>query len=127
MKRLSRIIDARTADGGAAAVLKFEIVDTQSGKASTEAFEVVRHNMRDILGSSLAVCSVFGRVAPEERPLSETTPSQALPIPAGELAVKQTASGGLLLMFRVGSVDLSVALPDAKAAEVLANALLNPS
>lgn len=126
MKRLQRIVDARMADGAGAAMLTFEFVDTESGKKTQEQIEVVRHGMRDLLGSAMGVCDAFGRASPEGRSLPETTPAQALPIPTEEFATIRQQGGGLWLMFRVGCQDLSVALPDPKAAEALAHALLNP-
>jgi hypothetical protein len=121
MRRLTQILSAQLSDDKQAAKVTFAFSD-----GTTEDIEIVRGATRGPLQAIMSVCHAFGEAAPQTRPLTETTPAQAVLLPTEEMATSRMDGGGLWLMFRVGSQDVSVALPDPKSAESLADALLHP-
>jgi hypothetical protein len=124
MRRLKRIIDATMDDSGQAAILNFEFVETSSGRVKPEKIEIVRHCVRDVIASSIAVAKAFGDASPEQRPLPDTTLAQAIVLPTEEWATQSLPQGGLVILVRVGSQDIALALPDPRACEALGTQLL---
>lgn len=89
-----------------------------------EDVEVLREDLRELLDATLTICAHLGRKAPEGRHIADTAPAQALLLPTEDIDVRTTESGAVWLLIRVGCQDLSVALPDPTAAEILGHKLL---
>lgn len=119
--RLEQITRAQAAAGGKAFLLTMAIMD------GTEIALEIESDKLPIMISVLLKCAQqAGEHAPPTLPLKDTPPSKTVPIPSEEFATTSTPGGGLWLMFRAGSVDLSVALPDPRSSQALADALLHP-
>jgi len=121
MKRLSAIAEPKISDNAGAAVIGLHFAD-----GNREDVEIERDKIEDLLRAILATCKALGDRVPNERPLPQTAPVDAIAIPAGELATVTDPAGGVWLILRVGSLDVSVFFPVKGAANALAHALLHP-
>ena len=66
----------------------------------------------------LAGTQAMGTKQPGRKPLAETVPSESVQMSANEVLVRANADGPVLLM-RVGSIDITLNLPN----QILANAV----
>jgi hypothetical protein len=90
---------------------------------NTIGLEVERSTLPDLIKALMVFAQRDGEQHPPPLPLPETAHNEALLLPCEEIAT-QTAPEGLWVKLRVGSLDLSVALPGKSAAKALGESLL---
>ena len=67
----------------------------------------------------------MGPKGPERAPLTETAPSEAVQMEADDVAVRAHADGPVLAL-RVGSIDVTLKLPNQVLANAMASAIATP-
>ncbi len=81
----------------------------------------------ELMSRALMACAqALGGARPTERALAETQAAEAVVVPVDELALHRPDDASAQLLARVGCIDLALALPNAAAADALAQALRAP-
>ena len=70
----------------------------------------------------LAGAQAMGTEQPDRKPLSETVPSESVQMAAHEVVVRANADGPVLVL-RVGSIDITLRLPNQLLANAVASAV----
>ncbi|MFM9917800.1 MAG: hypothetical protein ACKVOX_18515 [Rhizobacter sp.] len=70
----------------------------------------------------LAGAQAMGTEQPDRKPLAETVPSESVQMAADEVVVRANADGPVLVL-RVGSLDITLRLPNQLLANAVASAI----
>ncbi|MDL2338397.1 MAG: hypothetical protein QFE16_11195 [Pseudomonadota bacterium] len=111
------INQAILADDGAAVLLEL-IMDN----GQTFPLELDSEGVELLSRVVLAAAHAMGTEQPDRPPLAETVPSESVQMSANEVIVRAHADGPVLAL-RVGSIDVTLRLPNQLLATALASAV----
>lgn len=98
------------------------LLDLIMDNGQTFPFELDGEGVELMSRIVLAAAHAMGTDQPDRQPLSETVPSESVQMAAQEVIVRAHADGPVLVM-RVGSIDITLKLPNQVLATALASAV----
>jgi hypothetical protein len=119
-KRLDSITGAQLDASGSMVLLGVKFED-----GSSDAIEIHRDKMGVLLNAVLKLCEGLGKIRPNTTSLGDAPLDKVITIPAAEVGVRNTDSGGAWLLFRVGSHDIAALFPERNERLVVAHLLQN--
>lgn len=117
---LDHLQSARAEDQRRAVMLEFPQYKGQHDVT----LEIDLEGARKMLTILYEFARTAGEFAPPQQSLPDVPLSSVLLLPTEEIETRATEAGGLWVLLRTGVLDTAVALPDPRAAQLLAHSLL---
>ena len=117
---VKNLTEAKMDEKGRAMLLRF---GTYKGQHDVE-LEVELDSLSTMLKILYGYAALAGEHVPSPHTLPAVPLTNVLLLPAEEIEARTTAQGGVWLLTRTGALDTAVALPDPRAAQLLAQSLL---